>query len=104
MLSRRAKWSFVLFAVISNLGGGPMAWARLSPSGGHCHTQPTPSTNGAAPHCHEHRASTPDHLQPNHSLPCCDGGSCACTAPPSSAADSPAAIAEVRHDTTRTLL
>jgi len=78
-----------------------MAWARLAPSGGHCHTMPAPVMNAAAPDCHQHQAAARDHAQPNHPLPCCDGGSCACAASSAPAVAWLAAPGDLRHDTNR---
>lgn len=97
MRSSRAKWSFILIAVITNLGGGPMAWAHLAASGGHCHSAPVPVVQSPAD-CHDHQAPARKHARPGHPLPCCDGGSCACAAPPAPLAGSLAAPADLRHD------
>lgn len=98
MRSRRAQWTFILLAVITNFGGGPMAWAHLAGSG-HCHTSPAPVMEmpaGCADHQTAHHA--PD-SRPSNPLPCCDGGSCACAAPPAPLTMSLIAPTDLRHDT-----
>src|SRR6185369_18059674 len=98
---RRARWSFILLALLTNLGGGPMAWAHLATSGGHCHTLRAPSSVPAAPDCHGQQSPARDHASPIHSLPCCEGGTCACAAPPAPAVVSLTTSPDLRHDTAR---
>jgi hypothetical protein len=73
MRSKRAKWSFCVLAVLLNLGGGPMAWAHAF-AGGKCHESQAPAAMTTSQDCPQHHAG-----KPAHSLPCCEGGSCACT-------------------------
>jgi hypothetical protein len=84
MPSRRAKWFLTVLAALVNLGGGPMAWAHLAASG-KCHESVPPAVQ-MSPDCPQHHSGAhpnKEHPQAPHSLPCCDGGSCACAAPPS---------------------
>jgi hypothetical protein len=99
MRSLRARWSFILIAVITNLGGGPMAWAHLAANGGHCHVLPAPTVQQSSNDCPEHQAAAREHARPAPSLPCCDGGSCACAAPPAPVTPSLGEPGELRHDT-----
>ena len=98
MHSRRTRWFFIALALITNLGGGPMAWANLATSG-HCHGIPAPVVKSATD-CPEHQAASgqqdPGPAQP---LPCCDGGSCACAAPPAPFTLTLIAPTDLRHDT-----
>lgn len=86
MRAVRIKWLFVALALITNLGGGPMAWAHLQPA--------APMTG-----CHE-QAPT-DHVKPAHPMPCCDGGGCECATPPAPPVMTLDAPADLRHETLR---
>jgi hypothetical protein len=82
MRTKRAKWFLTVLAALLNLGGGPMAWAHLAAAGS-CHESGMPAVQ-MSPDCPQHHTSTqPDRPLAPHSLPCCNGGSCACAAPPS---------------------
>jgi hypothetical protein len=83
--SIRIKWLFVALALITNLGGGPMAWAHLAPA--------TPMTG-----CHEQ--AQPD-SKPSHPMPCCDGSGCECATPPAPPVMTLDAPADLRHETLR---
>jgi hypothetical protein len=75
MRSKRVKWLVSVFAVLCNLGGGPMAWAHLA-GASHCQKSGIPAAMQMAPDC-------PQHHPGSRQLPCCNGGSCACGAPAS---------------------
>jgi hypothetical protein len=98
MRSIRAKWLLTVLALITNLGGGPMAWAHLAaPDGSH-----ESSALQMPADCAEHARS--DHSKPSHPMPCCDGGSCECATPPAPPALTLEAPADRRHDTFRAAL
>ncbi|HTU65186.1 MAG TPA: hypothetical protein VMF52_04515 [Steroidobacteraceae bacterium] len=101
MRTRRGKWTFILVALITNLGGGPMAWAHLA--SGHCHESMAPGAMPAAmdmpADCAEHGAASSREKSPTGSLPCCDGGTCACAAPPAPLSMPLLAPTDLRHDT-----
>jgi hypothetical protein len=81
MRTRRAKWLLALVATLTNLGGGPMAWAHLA-AARHCH-ESAPVVVSASPDCPQHHASQgKDTNSIPHTLPCCADGSCACGSPP----------------------
>lgn len=100
LATRQTRLWAVTLALVLNVGGGPMAWAHLA-AGGHCHAAPASVQQVQAPaDCPEHHAAngSPD-SSPAHPLPCCDGGSCACAAPPAPPAALVIAPADLRHDT-----
>lgn len=77
MRSIRVKGLFVAIALITNLGGGPMAWAHLA----------APQAEMAG--CHEQ-------APPASPMPCCDGG-CECATPPAPPVMTLDAPADLRH-------
>jgi hypothetical protein len=91
--SVRIKWLFVALALITNLGGGPMAWAHLSPSR-HSHEAAMPMAGG----CHE---QAPSDSTPAPPMPCCDGSACECATPPAPPVMTLDAPADLRHETLR---
>jgi hypothetical protein len=91
--SIRIKWLFVALALITNLGGGPMAWAHLSPAG---HAQEA----SAAPMTGCHEQAQPD-SKPAHPMPCCEGSACECATPPAPPVVTLDAPADLRHETLR---
>jgi len=102
--TRTTRLWAVTLALVLNVGGGPMAWAHLA-AGGHCHSTPgsVPEAQ-AATDCPEHRTGAHERAQPGHALACCDGGSCACAAPPVPLSSSLSAPADPRHDTAIAML
>jgi hypothetical protein len=77
MLSPRAKAAILVLAVLLNVLGSPMAWARwLAPDSGANSGQ---SLGAAADHCAGHAAQ--DSPQDPVPLPCCASGDCQCAAP-----------------------
>jgi len=103
LATRKSRLWAITLALVLNVGGGPMAWAQLA-SGGHCHAAPVPARQTrAAADCPEHHAAqSASESKPAHPLPCCDGGSCACAAPPAPLAGPWIAPADARHDTSNT--
>jgi hypothetical protein len=93
MRSTRAKWFFAALAVLTNLGGGPMAWAHLAPA---AHSREAAEPAIQMPACHEQ--AQPGAAEPAHPMPCCDGGACECATPPASLAVAIDATADLRHD------
>ena len=91
---RNRLWAMAL-AVVVNLGGGPMAWAHLS-GAGNCHESSAAVTQMPAD-CPEHQIAKRDH-SPSHTMPCCDGGSCVCAAPPAPPVFAFLAPADLRHE------
>jgi hypothetical protein len=76
----RRKGLVVAFALLMNLGGGPMAWAHLLGAGNSCHS-PAP-VHETPVDCPGHHAQAPADSAPQpQAPPCCQGGHCACATP-----------------------
>jgi hypothetical protein len=90
--NRRTRLWALALALITNLGGGPMAWAHLGAGAQHeSAASPMPAD------CTQH--VQPDHSQPVQPMPCCDSGNCECAAPPAPPVMSLHSPADSRHDT-----
>src|SRR4026207_2442937 len=101
MRSTRSRWLMTALALIVNLGGGPMAWAHLSGSGGH-HSESSPALQMPA-NCErhplarrEHQPAAPPRRPPPP--PGCAAGSCDCATPPAPPAFTFEAPAGLRHE------
>jgi hypothetical protein len=85
-----------VLALILNLGGGPMAWAHLSGSGGHVSAS-GPELQMPA-NCEMHTHANRDDPAPAQPHPCCAAGSCECATPPAPPAFTFVAPAGLRHE------